>query len=79
MYDNVIFLFDIILHNKSNHREFSHQFFYSFYDPNPSRYRGQFHDWLKTEIKPRFCRTSENYFSGSHLKVQVKLPLKIEK
>ena len=36
-------------------------------------------NWLLTEIKPRFCKTSENYFLGSHLKVQVKLPLKIEK
>ena len=35
--------------------------------------------WLQTEIKPRFRKTSENYYSGSHLKVQVKLPLKIEK
>jgi len=35
--------------------------------------------WLWTEIKPRFCKTSENYFFGDHLKVQAKLPIKIEK
>ena len=34
--------------------------------------------WLQTEIKPRFCKTSEHYFLHSHLKVLVKLPLKIE-
>ena len=34
--------------------------------------------WLQTEIKPRFCKTSEHYFLSSHLKVLVKLPLKIE-
>ena len=36
-------------------------------------------DWLWTEIKPRFCKTSEKYFFGNSLKEQVKLPLKIEK
>ena len=36
-------------------------------------------EWLQTEMKSRFCKTSENYFKGSRLKVQVKLPLKIEK
>ena len=36
-------------------------------------------EWLQTEMKPRFCITSVNYFSCFHLKVQVKLPLKIEK
>ena len=46
--------------------------------------------WLWPEIKPRFCKISENCFFGDHLKVQVKvsifkgsltvkLPLKIEK
>ena len=24
-------------------------------------------EWLQTEIKPRFCKTSENYFSGFHI------------
>ena len=42
-------------------------------------FKKPFQQWLQTEIKPRFCKTSENYFSGCHLKVQVKLPLKIEK
>ena len=41
--------------------------------------KNEFEQWLQTEIKPRFCKTSENYFSGSHLKVQVKLPLKSKK
>ena len=36
-------------------------------------------EWLQTEMKPRFCITSVNYFSCFHLKLQVKLPLKIEK
>ena len=31
-------------------------------------------DWFQTEIKPRFCKPSENYFLGSYLKVRVKLP-----
>ena len=35
-------------------------------------------EWLRTEIKPRFCKTSEHYFLSSHLKVLVKLPQKIE-
>ena len=36
-------------------------------------------EWHQTEIKPRICKTSEHYFLNSHLKVLVKLPLKIEK
>ena len=35
--------------------------------------------WLQTKIKPRICKTSEHCFLHSHLKVLVKLSLKIEK
>ena len=51
-----------------------------FQDNQKSEFDGLFGDkeWFQTEIKPRFCKTSENYFFGFYPKVRVKLPLKIE-